>query len=108
MHCTTKRFPDELKKTFVFSDLKMHWNKDTRSYTSGGKIGVGNINKTQVNKFVDGRIEIIKKRGGDILNIYLELDPNLPLEVYERVSLFHFIFKSEKTNVFFNSSGNFL
>lgn len=71
-----KKFPDELKKTIFFSDLKMKWNKDTRSYTSNGKIGVGNMNKTQINKYVDGRIELIKKRGGDILNIYLELDPN--------------------------------
>ncbi len=71
-----KKFPDELKKTIVVTDVKMKWNKDTRSYTSTGKIGVGNIYKTQVNKLVDGRIEIIKKRGGDILNIYLELDAN--------------------------------
>jgi len=71
-----KKFPDELKKTLVITDVKMKWNKDTRSYTSNGKIGIGNIYKTQVNKFVDGRIEIIKKRGGDILNIYLELDAN--------------------------------
>ncbi len=71
-----KKFPDELKKTLFLSDVKMKWNKDTRSYTSSGKLGIGNINKTQINKSIDGRIEIIKKRGGDILNIYLELDPN--------------------------------
>ncbi|MFL5762975.1 MAG: hypothetical protein ACJ77K_03475 [Bacteroidia bacterium] len=71
-----KKFPDELKKTIFFTDVKMKWNKDTRSYTSYGKLGIGNINKTQVNKYVDGRIEIIKKRGGDILNLYLELDAN--------------------------------
>lgn len=71
-----KKFPDELKKTFFFTDLKMKWNKDTRSYTSNGKIGIGNMGKTQVNKYVDGRVELIKKRGGDILNVYIELDAN--------------------------------
>ncbi|HEY0029506.1 MAG TPA: hypothetical protein VGC65_02015 [Bacteroidia bacterium] len=71
-----KKFPDELKKTLVLTDVKMKWNKDTRSYTSSGKLGIGNVNKTQINKYVDGRIEIIKKRGGDILNIYIELDAN--------------------------------
>ncbi len=71
-----KKFPDELRKTMVLTDVKMKWNKSTRSYTSYGKIGIGNIDKTQVNKYVDGRIEIIKKRGGDILNIYLEIDSN--------------------------------
>lgn len=71
-----KKFPDELKKTLFLSDVKLKWNKDTRSYTSSGKIGIGNINKTQINKYVDGRIELVKKRGGDILTIYLELDAN--------------------------------
>lgn len=71
-----KKFPDELKKTFFLTDVKMKWNKDTRSYLSNGKIGIGNINKTQINKYVDGRVELIKKRGGDILNIYLEIDAN--------------------------------
>jgi hypothetical protein len=71
-----KKFPDELKKTIFFTDVKMKWNKDTRSYTSNGKIGIGNMGKTQINKYVDGRVELVKKRGGDILNIYIELDPN--------------------------------
>ncbi len=71
-----KKFPDELKKTIFFNDVKMVWNKTTRSYTSSGQLGIGSINKTQINKLLEGRIEIIKKRGGDILNIYLEVDPN--------------------------------
>jgi len=71
-----KKFPDELKKTLFINDLKMKWNKSTRSYTSVGQIGIGNINKTQINKYVGGSIELIKKRGGDILNIYLEIDGN--------------------------------
>jgi transcription initiation factor IIE alpha subunit len=70
-----KKFPDELKKTIFINDLKMKWNKETRSYTSIGQIGIGNINKNQINKFVDGSIELIRKRGGDVLTIYLELDP---------------------------------
>lgn len=70
-----KKFPDELKKTFFFNDVKMKWNKETRSYTSVGSIGIGNIQKNQVNKYVNGVIEIVKKRGGDILNIYLEITP---------------------------------
>ncbi len=71
-----KKMPDELKKTLFLNDVKMVWNKSTRSYTSSGQIGIGNINKTQINKFVDGKIEFVKKRGGDVLNIYLELDGN--------------------------------
>ncbi|MBI2269800.1 MAG: hypothetical protein HYU69_05510, partial [Bacteroidetes bacterium] len=69
-----KKFPDELKKTIFLTELKMRWNPRTRSYLSQGKIGIGNIQKNQVNKYVTGRVELVKKRGGDILNIYLEGD----------------------------------
>jgi len=72
-----KKLPDELKKTFFLTDVKMAWNKNTNSFRSVGQIGVGNINKSQINKMVDGQIEIIKKRGGDIINIYLALDDNV-------------------------------
>lgn len=72
-----KKFPDELKRTIFLSDVKMRWNTKTKSFVSEGKIGVGNINKTQINKFVDGKIQLVKKKGfSDVLHIYLELDAN--------------------------------
>jgi len=70
-----KRFPSELNKSMFLTDVKMIWNPKTESYQSSGEIAIGNILKKQINKTVDGHIEIIKKRSGDILNIYLELDP---------------------------------
>jgi hypothetical protein len=69
-----KKFPDELKKSIFFTELKMRWNQRTHSYISQGKIGLGNIQKNQINKYVTGRVELVKKRGGDILNIYIEGD----------------------------------
>ncbi|MFI5149429.1 MAG: hypothetical protein ACHQRM_06815 [Bacteroidia bacterium] len=69
-----KKFPDELKTTFLFTDVKMRWNKKLRSYSSYGKIGVGNINKNQLNKLVDGHIILERKKTGDILYIYLQIE----------------------------------
>ena len=69
-----KNPPKELNKTMFLNDVKLKWNPDTRSYQSTGKIGIGNIYKDQVNRMVEGNIELIKKRGGDVLNIYFELD----------------------------------
>lgn len=68
-----KRFPDELYRALVFSDVELFWNQRTSSYISTGKIGLANILKHQVNKYVDGYIEIEKRRSGDAINIYLEL-----------------------------------
>lgn len=71
-----KKFPSEMEHTFVFTDLQMKWSDETKSFVSDGKIGVGNIFKNQLNKKVEGKIELIKKRSGDILNIYLKVDDN--------------------------------
>ncbi|MCF8369685.1 MAG: hypothetical protein K9G76_11650 [Bacteroidales bacterium] len=69
-----RKFPDELKKTLVFGDLKFKWNYATRSFISYGKIGLSSIGKDQVNKYVNGTIEIARKRTGDVVNIYIEFD----------------------------------
>jgi len=69
-----RRFPSSLEKTMLLSDVKMVWNEITGSYQSVGQIGVGNILKKQYNRKIDGKIEIIKKRSGDIIHIYLEAD----------------------------------
>jgi hypothetical protein len=72
-----KKFPDELKRTIFINDVKMRWNTKTKSFISEGKIGIGNINKTQINKFVEGKVQLVKKKGfSDILTVYLELDAN--------------------------------
>ena len=69
-----KKLPDDLQKTIVLSNLKLKWNTETRSYVSDGFIGVQSIGKQVVNKMVKGKVEIVKKRGGDILNLYIEVD----------------------------------
>ncbi len=71
-----KKIPKELKYTILFSDLKFKWNSKTHSYLSDGKIGIGNIGKYQINKYVDGIIEIVKKRGGSKMNMYLSINDN--------------------------------
>ena len=49
--------------------MNLNWD-----YISQGPIGIGSIGKQQINKYVDGYIEIAKKRTGDVLNIYLEFE----------------------------------
>ncbi len=69
-----KKFPDELKTTFLFTDVKMRWNQKTKSFISTGKIGIGNINKNQLNRLVDGKIALERKKTGDILHIYIQIE----------------------------------
>lgn len=69
-----KEFPAELQHTIFFTSINFKWNPQSRSYQSYGKIGIGNIGTTQINKMVDGFIEITKRRSGDFMDIYLKLD----------------------------------
>jgi len=47
-----------------------------RSFVSYGPIGIGSIKDKQINKYVNGYIVLEKRRGGDVLNIYIEISQN--------------------------------
>ena len=66
--------PAELAKTIVLNDVKLKWNDQINAYQSYGKIGVGNILNRKVNKYVEGYVEIVRKRSGDLCDIYLKID----------------------------------
>ncbi len=74
LYGTFKKLPDELEQTFFFNELKLKWNQPSRSFQSVGKLGIASMFKTQLNKKVDGYMEIIKKRSGEQLNLYIKLD----------------------------------
>ena len=68
--------PEEMQKTILLTQVKMGWNPATLSYMSYGKIGVGSIGGVQINKEVDGYIEIQRKRSGSFFDMYLKIDNN--------------------------------
>jgi len=69
-----RKVPEQFIKSLVFSHLKLKWNPATRSFVSIGPLNLTNIGKTQVNKAVNGFIEIEKTRSGDAFSIYLMLN----------------------------------
>ncbi len=64
----------ELTHTLFITNVKLVWNQLSRSYRSEGKISLGSINGDQINRQMDGYIEFTKRRNGDMVDIYLELD----------------------------------
>lgn len=71
-----KKFPDELEKTFFFNDVNFKYYPELKSFISKGKLGLGNILKTEINRYVPGYIKIDKMRSsGDKITIYMEVDP---------------------------------
>jgi hypothetical protein len=70
---TFKNLPEKLIHSIFFNHLDFHWNRKDRAYESVGDLVVGNINKTQLNKKVKGKVEIQKRRSGNRISMYFEL-----------------------------------
>ena len=69
-----KDLPSELKHTIYFNNIDFIWDKEAKAYQSIGDIGIGNINGKQINKTIKGKVELDKKRSGNRLTMYLEID----------------------------------
>jgi hypothetical protein len=76
LYGAAKKIPNELLHTFVFSDINFIWDASLTSFVSKGPIGIGNINREQINKYVNGYFEIKKRKTGDEINFYFELNKN--------------------------------
>jgi len=70
MYGKYQNFPDELERTLVFTNLFFKWNSRTKSYVSEGSLSIGNIMKNEVNRSVDGKIELSNKRTGNEFTLY--------------------------------------
>ncbi len=76
IHGKVKKMPKELEVTLFLSDLNFSWDASQNAYISNGKIGIANMYKKQVFKQVEGKVVIQKRKTGDEISIYLELDEN--------------------------------
>lgn len=71
---TVKKLPDELIKTFVFSDLNLQWNKELDAWQSTSQLGIANILSNQINRKVNGHMLVTRKRSGDSFDLFIEID----------------------------------
>ena len=67
------QIPKGYEATMILNEVKMRWDPVRKSFYSKGKLGIGSIGNIQVNKFVNGYIEIFKKRSGDLMTLYIHL-----------------------------------
>jgi hypothetical protein len=71
---TPRSLPKEFNYELLLNDVKLKWNESTSSFRSYGKIGIGFIGPQPINVYVDGYIEIQRRRSGDMIDIYLKAD----------------------------------
>ncbi|MDR0438189.1 MAG: hypothetical protein LBH22_07815 [Bacteroidales bacterium] len=73
MYGAYRRLPSNMEQTILFSDVKMQWDEASRSFVSIGKLGIAAIGQNQINKYVNGTLQVIKSRRGDVINLYVEI-----------------------------------
>ncbi len=64
--------PPEFNYELFLNDVTLNWNESSSSFRSKGRIGLGFVGTQPVNVYVDGAIEIQRRRSGDMFDIYLK------------------------------------
>lgn len=71
---TYKSLPDTIKQTLFFNKIKLKWDAKNKTYYSYGELEIGSILNTTHNCFIQGKLEIRKRRRGSRMYLYLELE----------------------------------
>jgi hypothetical protein len=74
LYGTARSLPAEYPYKLLLNDVKLRWNEPTSSFRSKGKIGIGFVGQQALNVYVDGFVEIQRRRSGDMIDIYLKAD----------------------------------
>jgi hypothetical protein len=70
----SRNLPKEFNFELLLNEVNLYWNEASSSFRSKGKIGLGFIGTQAVNVYVDGFVEIQRRRTGDMFDIYLKAD----------------------------------
>jgi hypothetical protein len=90
--------PKDFSYKLLLNDVKLFWNESTSSFRSTGKIGIGFIGAQPVNLYVDGFIEIQRRRSGDMIDVYLKADES----TWYYFSYFRGVMMAQASNGAFN------
>ncbi len=72
-----RSLPKEYASQIMLNDVTLKWNPYTMSFISTGRIGIGFIGDQPMNIYVDGWVELQRKRSGDLLDIYVKGNDNV-------------------------------
>ena len=65
----------KLLHTLLLSKVDLRWSEKKRAWYSVGKLGIAGIGKQSLNALIDGYVEIRRENATDVVEIYLEPEP---------------------------------
>ena len=69
------RLSPKLAHTIVLSNVNLRWNEKKRAWYSVGQIGLAGVGKQSLNAMIDGYVEIRRENSTDVVEVYLEPEP---------------------------------
>lgn len=70
------KLPQELQQTLFFSNIDFIWNTKKRAYVANGEADLAYLKQDIVNRKVNVKAELVTKRSGNSLDMYIEFDEN--------------------------------
>ena len=90
--------PKEFTYEILLNEVTLYWNEASSSFRSKGKIGIGYIGGQPANVYVDGFVDIQRRRTGDMIDIYLKADGS----TWYYFSYFRGVMMAQAGNIEFN------
>jgi hypothetical protein len=72
----TNSLPADQHQMLLFSNIDLKWNSAKRCYMADGKADLAFIKQFSVNQQVTVKAEIMRKRSGNSIDLYIEADAN--------------------------------
>jgi hypothetical protein len=95
----SRNLPKEFNFELLLNEVNLRWNESTSSFRSSGKIGLGFILNQPINVYLDGYIEIQRRRSGDMIDIYLKANES----TWYYFSYFRGVMMAQSSNSNFNT-----
>ncbi|TXC76978.1 hypothetical protein [Luteibaculum oceani] len=69
------KIPESMQKSYVLADLNFVWDTAQVSWVTNSPIGIASIDDVPVFAKMRGKMQVMKSKRGNELNLYYELDP---------------------------------
>ena len=66
-----ERLPKEFRQALLIDEVDLEWRANIRAFRSKDGVGIGALAGDPVHRFVDGTLELRKRRGGDEFTLHL-------------------------------------
>jgi hypothetical protein len=95
----SRNLPKEFTYELLLNEVNLRWNEASSSFRSSGKIGIGFVGSQPVNVYVDGFVDIQRRRSGDMIDIYLKANAS----TWYYFSYFKGVMMAQAGNIDFNT-----